>query len=177
MSAIKGEIKLKVTVNRGAIAKKIVREHLYDIFVDLLFDLADDLQRGSYVGASKAFGKPSLKEGWDIIAPRKSSVGFDISASVVNRTPAALNRVVGRGSGKFPPVAPIREWVQEVIGEKDPQKIKRIAFLVGRKIAQEGTDRFRSKSNYAGLNVDGTAKSGSIFKEYERIIKEVLEGL
>lgn len=171
---MKGELKFTTRVDRGLIASEAMRQAIYDIFVDLLLDLADELQKGSYVGASKAKGRDSLQEGWDVIAPRKESVGFNIKSSVVNRTPAALYRIVGRDAGKFPPVQPIRDWVEVVLGESDPKRIKAIAFLIGKKIAERGTQRYRGRTNYAGLNADGTVKQDSIIKEYEQLIIQTL---
>jgi hypothetical protein len=171
----KADLRLKVTTNPGLIKSDILKRELYDIFVDLLLDLASELESGSYVGASKRKGKPSLAEGWDIIAPKKSSIGFEIGASIVNRTPAALYRVVGRSEGKFPPLEPLRDWVEVKLGETDPKRIRAIAFLIGRKIANQGTNRFNQKKNYIGLNADGTLTQDSIVLEYQRLIEEALK--
>jgi hypothetical protein len=171
----KADLRLKVTTNPGLIKSDILKRELYDIFIDLLLDLASELESGSYVGASKRKGKPSLAEGWDIIAPKKSTIGFEIGASIVNRTPAALYRVVGRGEGKFPPLEPLREWVEVKLGESDPQRIRAIAFLIGRKIANQGTNRFNQKRNYIGLNIDGTLTQDSIVREYQRLIEDTLK--
>jgi len=172
---LKADLRLKITTNPGLIKSDILRRELYDIFIDLLLDLASELEGGSYVGASKKKGKASLAEGWDIIAPRKSTIGFEIGASIVNRTPAALYRVVGRGEGKFPPLEPLREWVEVKLGETDPKKIRAIAFLIGRKIANQGTNRFNQKRNYIGLNIDGTLTQDSIVREYQRLIEDALK--
>ncbi|TGE08759.1 hypothetical protein [Hymenobacter fodinae] len=50
----------------------------------------------------------------------------------------------GRGPGKFPNVASLRTWVRrkfKITGTdaKTQRKVKSIAYLIGRKIAQEGT--------------------------------------
>ena len=45
----------------------------------------------------------------------------------------------GRGSGKFPPVTAMRDWVRTKLGVTEPKEVNRIAYLVGRKIATEGT--------------------------------------
>lgn len=52
----------------------------------------------------------------------------------------------GRSPGKFPPVQNIQEWVRSQLGISDEKEVKQVAFLVGRKIANEGTDIFRNKS-------------------------------
>jgi hypothetical protein len=170
----RADLRLNVTTNPGLIRSDVLRRELYDIFVDLLLDLASKLESGSYVGASKKKGKASLAEGWDIIAPRKSTIGFEIGASIVNRTPAALYRVVGRSEGKFPPLEPLREWVEVRLGESDPKKIRAIAFLIGRRIANQGTNRFNQKQNYIGLNADGSLTQDSIVLEYQRLIEDAL---
>lgn len=171
----KADLRLKVATNPGLIKSDILKRELYDIFIDLLLDLASELESGSYVGASKRKNKPSLAEGWDLIAPRKSTIGFEIGASIVNRTPAALYRVVGRGEGKFPPLEPLREWVEVKLGETDPKRIRAIAFLIGRKIATQGTNRFSQKRNYIGLNADGTLTQDSIVLEYQKLIENTLK--
>ncbi len=171
----KADLRLKIATNPGLIKSDALKRELYDIFIDLLLDLASELETGSYVGASKRKGQPSLAEGWDIIAPRKSTLGFEIAAAIVNRSPSALYRVVGRGEGKFPPLEPLRDWVKIKLGETDPKRIRAIAFLIGRKIANQGTNRFAQKKNYIGLNTDGTLTQGSIVEEYQRLIEEALK--
>ena len=171
----KADLRLKVTTNPGLIKSDILKRELYDIFIDLLLDLASELESGSYIGASKKKGKASLAEGWDIIAPRKGTIGFEIGASIVNRTPNALYRVVGRGEGKFPPLEPLREWVEVKLGESDPKRVRAIAYLIGRKIANQGTNRFSQNQNYIGLNADGTLTQGSIVLEYQTLIEDALK--
>ena len=39
----------------------------------------------------------------------------------------------------MPPVAAMEPWVQAVLGIRDPKEVKRVAFLVARKIAKRGT--------------------------------------
>ena len=45
----------------------------------------------------------------------------------------------GRGSGKFPPVDAMRTWVKRVLRVKGVKEINSVAYLVGRKIAKNGT--------------------------------------
>lgn len=45
----------------------------------------------------------------------------------------------GRGAGKFPPVEAMRTWVKRVLRVKGVKEINSVAYLVGRKIAQNGT--------------------------------------
>lgn len=46
----------------------------------------------------------------------------------------------GRGSGKFPPVKKIREWVDRKFPSETLPRKKSLAFLIGRKISEDGTD-------------------------------------
>lgn len=47
--------------------------------------------------------------------------------------------VNGRGPGKFPPVDAMREWVRTKLQISNDKEVNRIAYLVGRKIANFGT--------------------------------------
>ncbi len=55
----------------------------------------------------------------------------------------------GRGPGKFPPVDVIREWANNKPVEINP-------FLIGRKIAREGTEIFKNPSK--GIRLDDKIK-------------------
>jgi hypothetical protein len=70
----------------------------------------------------------------------------------------------GRGPGKFPPLDAIRQWA-ETKGlcaglQKEYQK-KSIAYLIGRKIANEGSFLFRNKTTFSGFQ----SPIGSVFNE------------
>lgn len=52
----------------------------------------------------------------------------------------------GRAGGKYPPVQSIRDWVRQKMGITDEQENKQVAFLIGRKIANEGTEIFNDKT-------------------------------
>jgi len=71
----------------------------------------------------------------------------------------------GRGSGKFPPVNNIVEWVRSKLGLTGTES-KQVAFLVGRKIANEGTEIF--KDNSKGIELD---------KLVDETLKELLKEL
>lgn len=51
----------------------------------------------------------------------------------------------GRGPGRFPPIDPIRKWVEDKgIAALDPSiSVSSLAFLIARKIAREGTEYFK----------------------------------
>lgn len=58
----------------------------------------------------------------------------------------------GRGPGKYAPVNNIRDWVSSKLGIKENKELKQVAFLVNRKIKNEGTAIF--KDNKKGLEID-----------------------
>lgn len=81
--------------------------------------------------------------------------------------------VTGRGPGKFPPVDKLREWVR-VTGMATSAGISEnsLAYLIGRKIANEGTDIFQGKR--PGIDFDGIVDKN--FEEFrERIAKLVVK--
>jgi hypothetical protein len=58
----------------------------------------------------------------------------------------------GRAPGKFPPIKNIQEWVRRKLGISDEKEAKQVAYLVGRKIARDGTEIFRDKTK--GIQLD-----------------------
>jgi len=58
----------------------------------------------------------------------------------------------GRGKGKYAPVNSIQEWVKSKLGITDEKEIKSVAFVINRKIKNEGTEIF--KDNTKGLEID-----------------------
>lgn len=57
----------------------------------------------------------------------------------------------GRRPGSFPPVDNIREWVRNKLNVSD-KEVNGVAYVVGRKIANEGTEIYKDKSK--GLQLD-----------------------
>lgn len=51
--------------------------------------------------------------------------------------------VNGRAPGKFPPIAMIEKWIYDKGITPDGIKISSLAFLIARKIANEGTEYFK----------------------------------
>lgn len=144
------------------------RKQVNEIFNKHSLDAVDELQRNSPVGATG-----ELKSGWDIIPARRRSSSFEVAINISNTAPNAINRIVGRGPGKFPPEAPVLAWVQKVI-KPEARKAKGIAFVIRRKIAREGTKRWKAKQNFAGLDLKGRPLPGSpIAKAEARIAAEL----
>jgi hypothetical protein len=71
----------------------------------------------------------------------------------------------GRGPGKFPPVDAIDNWVAN-----KPVEIP--AFLVGRKIAREGTEIYKNRSKGIMLNEKRKTVQSTIKQEAPKWIKE-----
>ncbi len=57
----------------------------------------------------------------------------------------------GRSPGSFPPVDVIREWVERKLGVSEDES-KGVAFVIARKIANEGTDIFTNRAK--GLQIE-----------------------
>ena len=57
----------------------------------------------------------------------------------------------GRAPGRFPPIQNIREWVNSKLGLSGKEG-NSVAFLIGRKLANEGSEIFKDKSK--GIRLD-----------------------
>lgn len=167
--AIGGELRLRVSVNEGLIAKQVMKQGLYDAFVGGMLDAAQEFQEGSPVGATG-----DLKAGWDISSPRKESVTFDINASIVNYSQAAKNRIAGRAPGTPPPVSPLVDWVIAKGLASNPKKALGIAFAIRNKIAKQGTDRHIAQNNWVGIRSDGSRIPGGRLEQVEAAIAKRL---
>ena len=80
-------------------------------------------------------------------------VDFDTKRQTVQSVGADYIEILntGRAPGKFPPVQAIREWVQSKLGVSEAEA-NSVAYLVGRKIANEGTAIFKDKKK--GLQIE-----------------------
>lgn len=67
---------------------------------------------------------------WEVTSTMGATGGASLYAQFVE---------YGRGAGKFPPVEAMRTWVKRVLRVKGVKEINSVAYLVGRKIAQNGT--------------------------------------
>lgn len=87
---------------------------------------------------------------WQENLPRVSGLTARSITSDVASTPAGVLGIVSSSQPNalflelgtrphMPPVAAIEPWVQAVLGIREPKEVKRVAFLVARKIAREGT--------------------------------------
>lgn len=87
---------------------------------------------------------------WQENMPRASGLTARSITSDVAGTPAGVLGIVGSSQPNalflelgtrphMPPVAAIEPWVKAVLGIREPKEVKRVAFLVARKIAREGT--------------------------------------
>lgn len=98
-------------------------------------------------------GEEIVQAASDYLDEHRINVDGDIKKSLyqeVERVKDALKLTVGAGVAHavyvhegtkphWPPVAPIREWVRKKLGIADRAQIRRVAFLVARKIARSGT--------------------------------------
>lgn len=95
---------------------------------------------------------------WQENMPRGASgITAQSITSDVASTPAGVLGIVGSSQASalfvelgtrphMPPVAAMVPWVKAVLGIADPKEIKRVAFLVARKIARRGTPAQRPMS-------------------------------
>jgi hypothetical protein len=122
-------------------------------------DLAIELENNSPVGATGDF-----KRSWDVeVDPMESSVRVTIK----NTDPVGQFKAIGRDAGGMPPIEPIRAWVA---AKGLPANA---VYLVRRKIAREGTERYRSGENVIGANRDNTIPPEKIAEYRDRLINEI----
>ncbi len=170
--AIGGELRMRVTVNPGRLASEVMKKGLYDAYIDSLLDVAQEFQEKSPIGATR-----QLVEGWSITSPRKESVTFDINASIVNTSDRAINRISGRPPGAPPPISPLQDWVIAKGIERDPKKARGVAFAIRRKIMNEGTERYKHKENWVGIDYKGKRIPGGRLEQAEKEIAAKLKAL
>lgn len=170
MTNIKGNLKLKIVINEGAIASQVMRQSLYDTYVDGLLDIANEFQQNSPVGASS-----KLKSEWNVTRPKKEAVTFNIKASITNNSTAAGNRIAGRGPGALPPIGNLSDpesgllpWVVSKGLATNRAKALGIAFAIRNKIAKEGTERYKRRNNWVGIRSDGSRIPGGRIEQAEK---------
>lgn len=114
-----------------------------------------------------------LQREWQDNLPRVSGLTAKSITSDVASTPAGVLGIVGSSQPSalfvelgtkphMPPVAAMVPWVKAVLGITEPKEVKRVAFLVARKIAMHGTPAQRPM----GKAVEAT--QGQIAAMFER---------
>ena len=114
-----------------------------------------------------------LQREWQDNLPRVSGLTAKSITSDVASTPAGVLGIVGSSQPSalfvelgtkphMPPVAAMVPWVKAVLGITEPKEVKRVAFLVARKIAMHGTPAQRPM----GKAVEAT--QGQIVAMFER---------
>lgn len=73
------------------------------------------------------------------------SVEIDSSRGVITGEPYTDQLISGREPGKFPPIALIEDWIKAkgITPDESDITISSLAFLIARKIANEGTEYFK----------------------------------
>ena len=171
--SIKGNLKLKVNVNPGYLSERLLKSKIYDTYTDALLDLAQEFQENSPVGATR-----ELIEGWDVQnTPRKVAFGFEVKSNIINTSDRAVNRIGGRAPGAPPPVQPLQDWVIAKGIATNPKKARGIAFAIRRKIMNEGTERYKAKENWVGINEKGKRIPKGRLEQAEKEIALKLKAL
>lgn len=153
-------VRLKIGFNPGSLSEEAARQ-VRDIFADEMLEAAAELQSRSPVGATG-----ELQNAWDVMTPRRSPATFEIRGFVTNTAPNAIHRIVGRPPGTMPPIAPIKDWL--AAKGRDPKQ----AWAVARSIAKRGTQRWRDKTNFAGITPTGKVTPDSPITHAEQRIAE-----
>jgi hypothetical protein len=114
--------------------------------------MPEDVSRAAEV-ALRRFGKDLVADAVDYLRDAGTNVDGDLSKSIeseVDRTLARVELVVDatarhadpvhEGSRPhWPPRAPIEVWVRKKLAVTETGEVKRVAFLVARKISRRGT--------------------------------------
>ena len=119
---------------------------------------------------------------WQENLPRVSGLTARSITSDVASTPAGVLGVVSSSQPNalflelgtrphMPPVAAIEPWVKAVLGISEPKEVKRVAFLVARKIARHGTPAQRPMERAA------QSVEGQITAMFERAAAQVAQHL
>lgn len=142
----------------SALLKKQVRQ----ICENELRVANNNLIKKSPVGATG-----QLKDGWSLVT--KNFAGEEFLIQLNNNSSNVLNRLEGRSKGKQPPSKALESWVSKVLGVSG-KEVQRVAFLVARKIAKQGTERGRKPSKEFDRFLNGqTVPGGEIDQALTRI--------
>lgn len=119
---------------------------------------------------------------WQDNLPRVSGLTAQSITSDVASTPTGVLGITGSSQASalfvelgtrphMPPVAALVPWVTAVLGISDPKEVKRVAFMVARKIARNGTKPQRP----AGRAVETTR--GQVVAMFERAAAQIVAHL
>lgn len=162
-------VRISESIDFDNILNKTINKQYRDALDIALTEYTDWLQRNSPRGVSPV--GESLAGSWDIEFSQKARNQLFAEGAIVNRSEASYFRIVGRGPGRFPP------FHQGSALERWAAATGIPAYLVARKIAQQGTDRWRSGKNILGID----PRSGAIdpnnegVKLFERILEQEMD--
>lgn len=116
---------------------------------------------------------------WQENMPRVSGITARSITSDVASMPAGVLGIVGSSQPSalfielgtqphMPPIKAIEPWVKAVLGIREPKEVKRVAFLVARKIAREGTEAQRPMERAA------LATRGQVIAMFEGAAAQIL---
>lgn len=123
-----------------------------------------------------------LQREWQERLPRASGLTAQSITSDVASTPAGVLGLVASSQPSavfvelgtkphMPPVAAMVPWVKAVLGITEPKEVKRVAFLVARKIAREGTPAQRPMGRAVEVN------QGQVLALFERAATRIANHL
>jgi hypothetical protein len=158
-------VKITESIDFDGILNKSINRAYRNALDLALTEYTDWLQRNSPRGVSPT--SESLAGGWDIEFSQKARNQLFAEGAIVNRSEASYFRIVGRAPGRFPP------FHQGSALERWAAATGIPAYLVARKIARLGTERWRSGNNILGLD----PRTGAIDPNNEgiRIFERTLE--
>ncbi len=148
------------------------RKKTNDIFNEAANEAVAELRAASPVGATS-----QLKNSWRVIPARRQSASFDTQVVVTNDAPSAFNRIFGRGPGLQPPIQPLERWIEAKQPQLEPKVVKRRAYALARRIAREGTQRYKTQAEPLGFSRNGEFRPGSIMDVAQKRIRSKLEVL
>lgn len=151
------------------------RKQVNDIFNEAASDAVAELKALSPVGATG-----ELQEMWRYIPARRETVTFTTVATIVNNASNVESRIFGRGPGLAPPIEPLERWIEAKQtangngngnGNGRKAKLRSRAVALSKKIAREGTERYKEGSNPFGLTPSGGFLQGSPMSKCEEQIR------
>lgn len=156
LSRLSSELEKKIADNKT----------LRDKIDDFLLEETQYYQENSPVGATK-----ELIASWDITPAKKQSNLFSyVRFSIKNESDRSVNRIGGREPGKIPPIEPIAAWAAAVLGDVNA------AYPIAKKIAKEGTQRYRNGENWVGSDYKGNVIPGGRIDTFaQRLVQYINE--